>query len=118
MPNKGQKTITVSGETLKNLEKRYELEKRKNPKISFASFISDSAIIELERRKILKEAQYISIVSFDDNVLTLKDHRKRDRFVEVHLKNKQLWCSFDRKFDCTHIGFALALPEVRNALNS
>jgi len=118
LPNKGQKTITVSGETLKNLEKRYELEKRKNPKISFASFISDSAIIELERRKILKEAQYISIVSFDDNVLTLKDHRKRDRFVEVHLKNKQLWCSFDRKFDCTHIGFALALPEVRNALNS
>ncbi|HKQ22206.1 MAG TPA: hypothetical protein VJS91_09215 [Nitrososphaeraceae archaeon] len=118
MPNKGQKTITVSGETLKKLQKKYDLEKQKNPKISFASFISDSAIIELERRKILKEAQFISIVGFDDNVLTLKDYRKKERFVEIHLKNKQLWCNADRKYDCTHIGFALALPEVRSAINN
>jgi hypothetical protein len=118
LPNKGQKTVTVSGETLKKLEKKYELAKRKNPKISFASFISESAIIELERRSILKDAQFISVIGFDDNILTLKDHRKKDRFIEITFRNRQLWCNFDRKLDCIHIGFALALPEVRRALNS
>lgn len=117
LPNKGQKTVTVSGETLRKLEKKYELAKRKNPKISFASFISESAVIELERRRILKEAQFISVIGFDDNILTLKDHRKKERFIEITFRNKQLWCNYDRKLDCIHIGFALALPEVRHALN-
>ncbi|HEY7777788.1 MAG TPA: hypothetical protein VIA09_04535 [Nitrososphaeraceae archaeon] len=118
MPNKGQKTVTVSGETLKKLERRFELEKRKNPKISFASFIADSAIIELQRRNILKESQLISVVSFDDNILTLKDHRKKQRFIEVQLIDKKLKCLTDDSQDCIHVGFALALPEVRKVLKN
>jgi hypothetical protein len=53
MPQPGQRTITFSGKVLKKLEEIYTLEKNKNPSLSFASFVSESALIELERRQIL-----------------------------------------------------------------
>jgi len=117
MPNAGQETVTISGIFLKRLKKEHKLAKAKNPSLSFAAFISESAIFELERRNILKESQFISVVGLDDNVLTLKDHRKKDRFIEVFFRNNKPWCSVDNEPDCIHVGFALALPEVRKLLN-
>lgn len=117
MPQPGQKSVTVSGEALKQLEKKFNLEKSKRPSLSFSGFISDSAILELERRDILRESQPISIIGFHENILTLKDVRKKHRFVEVYLNNEQLYCDLDKSTECIHIGFALALPEVRKRLN-
>ncbi len=113
MPQPGQKSITVGGNTLKQLEKKYSAEKGRRPSLSFAAFISEAAILELERRDILRQSHFISVVGFQDNVLTLKDVRKKPKFVEVYLKNDKLSCDFDKSTDCIHIGFALALPEVR-----
>jgi len=113
----GQKTVTVSGELLRKLDKEYQIEKVKRPSLSFAGFISESAVLELERRNILREAQLISLIGFQDNVITLKDMRKKNRFIEVHLRNEKLWCDYDQTPDCIHVGFALALPEVRKRLN-
>lgn len=117
LPQKGQKTVTVSGKVLSKLEGIYKLEKVKRPNLSFASFISESALIELERRNILREAQQISIIGFGDDSVILKDVRKIDRFIEVQVRDRKLKCISDNKFDCIHVGFALALPEVRRALN-
>lgn len=117
LPQKGQKTVTVSGKVLSKLEGIYKLEKVKRPNLSFASFISESALIELERRNILREAQQISIIGFGDDSVILKDVRKIDRFIEVQIRDRKLKCISDNKFDCIHVGFALALPEVRRALN-
>jgi hypothetical protein len=117
LPQKGQKTVTVSGKVLSKLEGIYKLEKVKRPTLSFASFISESALIELERRNILREAQQISVVGFGDDSVILKDVRKIDRFIEVQVRDRKLKCISDNKFDCIHVGFALALPEVRRALN-
>lgn len=117
LPQPGQKTITVSGKILKRLEELYNLEKTKNPNISFSLFVSESAIIEIERRQILKEAQLISLISLTDDTIILKDVRKNNRLVEVQIRNKNLKCITEDKFDCIHVGFALALPEVRKALN-
>jgi hypothetical protein len=117
LPQKGQKTVTVSGKVLSKLEGIYKLEKVKRPNLSFASFISESALIELERRNILREAQQISVIGFGDDSVILKDVRKIDRFIEVQVRNRKLKCISDNKFDCIHVGFALALPEVRRALN-
>jgi hypothetical protein len=117
MPQPGQRTITFSGKVLKKLEEIYILEKDKNPALSFASFVSESALIELERRRILKEAPLISLISLNDDIIILKDLRKNDRLIEVQIKNKNLKCISDDKFDCIHVGFALALPEVRKALS-
>jgi hypothetical protein len=110
MPQPGQRTITFSGKVLKKLEEIYTLEKNKNPSLSFASFVSESALIELERRQILKEAPLISLIS-------LKYLRKNNRLIEVQIRNKNLKCISDDKFDCIHVGFTLALPEVRKALS-
>jgi hypothetical protein len=117
MPKPGQKTVTVSGKALRELERRYKLEKTEHPNLSFATFVSESALIELERRKMLREAQLISLVSFGDDTVILKDIRKNGRLIEVQIRNKNLKCISEDSFDCIHVGFALALPEVRKALN-
>jgi hypothetical protein len=74
--------------------------------------------LELERRNILKEAQFISVIGFEDNTLIVRDLRKSGQLIEVHIKNKKLKCIADDDFDCIHVGFALALPEVRMPLKS
>lgn len=117
MPKPGQKTITMSGKTLSELERKYGLEKMKRPNLSFAAFVSESALIELERRKMLKEAQFISLMGFTDDTVILKDVRKNGRLIEVQIRNKDLKCISENTSDCIHVGFALALPEVRRALN-
>ena len=48
MAKPGQKTITLSGKTLKTLEDYYKKELRSN-KISFAEFVSAHALKDLER---------------------------------------------------------------------
>jgi hypothetical protein len=117
LPKPGQKTITVSGKSLSELEHKYSIEKTKHPNLSFAAFVSESALIELERRRILREAQFISLIGFNDDGVILKDMRKNGRLIEVQVRNKNLKCITEDTFDCIHVGFALALPEVRKALN-
>jgi hypothetical protein len=117
VPKPGQKTITLSGKLLRSLEEKYEKEKTERPSLSFSAFIAESALIELERRNILREAQFISLIDLHDNVVILKDGRKTKKFVEVQIKGNKLKCLTDDRFDCIHVGFALALPEVRKALS-
>ena len=117
MPQLGQKVITVSGKRLIQLQKIYEKEKIKQPNLKFATFIAESAIIELERRKILKEAQLLSLVGFGDDCVIIKDIRKPERLFEVQIRGNSLKCIGDDKSDCIHVGFSLALPEVRKALS-
>jgi hypothetical protein len=117
LPKPGQKVVTMSGAGLKKLEENYETERAKRPNLSFAAFISESALMELERRKILKQAQLISLVAFDDDRVILRDNKKRGRIFEVQFRQKKAWCLEDASGDCIHVGFALALPEVRIALS-
>jgi hypothetical protein len=113
----GQKTVTVSGKVLAQLEDNYKREKAKRPSLSFAAFVSESALIELERRKILRESQFISLIGFGDDAVILKDVRKDGKLIEVQIKSKNLKCLYDDSSDCIHVGFVLALPEVRKVLN-
>lgn len=116
MPKAGQKTVTMSGKPLKALEAKYEEEKKARPNLSFAAFVTESALLELERRDMLKEAQLISLVAYTDDTAILKDARKGNKFFEVQIRGKKLKCLTDDDFDCVHVGFALALPQVRKAL--
>jgi hypothetical protein len=85
--------------------------------LSFASFIAESAIIELERRQILQQAQLISLIGFGEDIVILKDAKRENRLIEVQIRDGRLKCITEDKFDCIHVGFALALPEVRKALD-
>jgi hypothetical protein len=66
---------------------------------------------------MLREAQLISLIGFGDDSVILKDVRKDGRLIEVQIRNKSLKCLYDNNSDCIHVGFALALPEVRKVLN-
>ena len=102
---------------LQKLEQKYRSQVAKQPYLSFASFIAESAIIELERRQILQQAQLISLVGFGEDIVILKDAKKENRLIEVQIRDRRLKCITEDKFDCIHVGFVLALPEVRKALD-
>jgi len=116
LPQVGQKTITMSGDRLKQLEAKYAKEKARRPTLSFSAFITESALMELERKNILREAQFISLIGENDGIITLKDFRKNESFVEVQIRDKIPFCITDDTDDCVHVGFVLALPEVRKRI--
>ena len=115
LPQEGQRTITMSGKRLEKLEKKFEQNKSKQLGSSFSAFIADAAIIELERRELINRAAYISLIAINDNVIILKDNKKGN-FAEVYLKNQTLKCDTCKDENCIHVGFALALPEIRKSL--
>ena len=118
MPRDGQKSVTISGRKLRELEQNFGKEKKKRPDLSFASFVSELALIELERRNILREAAFISLAAQPEgNTILLRDSLKENKIFEVIIRpDKKLRCIQDKHNDCVHVGFALALPEVRKAL--
>jgi hypothetical protein len=63
-------------------------------------------------------SNYIKNFPFPSLRLIVRDLRKAGQLIEVHIKNKKLKCIADDDFDCIHVGFALALPEVRMALKN
>jgi hypothetical protein len=58
-----------------------------------------------------KHAPYMEKIDIDQNRVTLKDN-KRNRIVEVLLKDGELQCLLDEKSDCVHVGFVYSLPEL------
>lgn len=105
----------MSGERLKKLEVQYDQEKVRQPSLSFSAFIVDSALMELERRDLMNKAPMISLIALQGDTIILKDLQNKGKFIEVQIKNKKLRCNNCEK-DCIHVGFALALPEIRKAL--
>ncbi len=116
MGQPGQKTVTLSGKILVELQKEFEKEVKKRPSLSFAGFISEYAMMELERKRIVTQAAPISLIALQEDRVILKDVR-RGKFAEVQIKDKKMKCLLDDKTDCIHVGFALALPEVNKALS-
>lgn len=45
-----------------------------------------------------------------------KDFRDNEKFIEVQIKQNELFCVSDNTSNCIHVGFVLALPEVRKRL--
>lgn len=68
-----------------------------------------------QSRKLIYLA--LPVFGFVDDAVILKDIRKDGKLIEVQIRNKGLNCLHDNRSDCIHVGFALALPEVRKILN-
>jgi hypothetical protein len=80
--------------------------------------ISDSDIMDLERKNILNRCLSISFLSSHGNVIQLEDERNKGRIIEVYIRNYQLWCNFDEKFDCVHVEYVKTLKQVKSRLDS
>ena len=51
----------------------------------------------------------ISVIGVSDNILYLKEGKKT---IQIFPKNDYLYCSYDNSFDCKHIKYSFAIPEV------
>ena len=78
--------------------------------------LQQASIVELEKNKLLNQAQFLSIVGFQYDILYLVDSRECRRIYEVQLFDKKLKCLYDNSDSCIHVNFASALYEVRKVL--
>jgi hypothetical protein len=46
-----------------------------------------------------------------DSSVFIKD-RNKNRVIELIVRDGDLWCDLDKAKDCSHIGFAWAIPQV------
>lgn len=121
MPKPGFKSITVSENVYNKFFKVYE--KRKNDLelkgiTSFSGYLTsmmEETMIKYEA--FAKQAPFMEKISIDIDRVLLKDNKK-NRIVEVILKNGELRCLVDEKTDCIHIGFVYSLPEVYMIMNN
>ncbi|MGC1927665.1 MAG: hypothetical protein WA667_01710, partial [Candidatus Nitrosopolaris sp.] len=76
----------------------------------------ESALIELERRKILREAQFISLIGFGDDSVILKDVRKDGKLIEAQIRSKNLKCLHYDSSECIHVGVCLGLTRGQEGI--
>jgi hypothetical protein len=115
MPKPGFKSITVSENVYKKFFKVYEKNKKGlelKGVTSFSGYLTSMMEEMMVRYEAFaKHAPYMEKIDIDQNRVTLKDN-KRNRIVEVLLKNGELQCLLDEKSDCVHVGFVYSLPEL------
>src|SRR5918911_201139 len=120
MPKPGFKSITVSENVYKKFFEVYE----KNKKglelkgiTSFSGYLTSMMEEMMIKDEVFaRHAPYMEKLSIDQNRVVLKDN-KRNRIVEVMLKEGELQCLLDEKSDCAHVGFVYSLPELYNMNN-
>ena len=82
--------------------------KRWNTKDYINSVLKDA----IEHDKFLQAyAPYLAKVGYEGNTLFIKDS-KLGKVAEIYLRDHALYCNVCESKDCTHIHFALALPEA------
>jgi hypothetical protein len=120
MPKPGFKSITVSENIYKKFFKAYEKNK-KGLEIkgirSFSGYLTSMMEeMMLKYEAFANHAPYLEKLSIDQSRVVLKDN-KRNRIVEVLLKDGELQCLLDERDDCVHVGFVYSLPELYSMNN-
>ena len=120
MPRKGYVPIILKEELADKVRERLEEEygeERKLPQLS--TYVQKLLWDIIESNEILKNyGPYLEKVAIHEDTILIRDNRRKvDRIVEVKLRDNELFCTYDEGFECVHIGFAWALPEVYKALD-
>jgi hypothetical protein len=115
MPKPGYKSITVSENVYKKFFEVYEKNKKGLELKGIGSFSGYlTSIMEemmIKDEVFAKHSPFIEKIAVDQDRVILKDN-KRNRIVEVLLKNGELQCLLDERPDCVHVGFVYSLPEL------
>lgn len=100
-------TVEIFRETYTIMKSEAE-RKRRNTKEYINSILKDA----IDRDKFLQAfAPSLMRVGYEGNILFIKDSRM-GKTAEVYLRDQTLYCNICESNDCTHIHFALALPEA------
>ncbi len=120
MPKPGFKSITVSQNVYNKFFHIYERKKNDLELKGITSFSGYlTSIMEemmFRHETFAKYAPLIEKISVDQDRIVLKDNKK-NRIVEILLRNGELQCLLDEKNDCVHIGFVYSLTEVYSIMN-
>jgi len=121
MPKPGFKSITVSENVYKKFFEVYE-KNREGLELKGVTSFSGYLTSRMEEMMIkdevfAKHSPLMEKIAVDQNRVILKDN-KRNRIVEVLMKNGELQCLLDERSDCVHIGFVYSLPELYCIINN
>ena len=121
MPKGGFKSITISDTVYDRFNDTY-LQRKKDLAHKGIRSLSGYVSHMLEERMyedevLAKHAPLIKKISTDQDRVVLLDQMK-NRIVEVTLQEDSLYCQLCEAKDCLHVGFALAQPEVYEALKT
>ena len=121
MPKPGFKSITVSENVYKKFFEVYE-KNREGLELKGVTSFSGYLTSRMEEMMIkdevfAKHSPLMEKIAVDQNRVILKDN-KRNRIVEVLMKNGELQCLLDERSDCIHVGFVYSLPELYDIISN
>ena len=121
MPKPGFKSITVSENVYKKFFGVYEKNKKGlelKGVTSFSGYLTSKMEEMMIKDEVFaKHSPLVEKIAVDQNRVILKDN-KRNRIVEVLMKNGELQCLLDERSDCVHVGFVYSLPELYCIINN
>lgn len=121
MPKGGFKSITVSDTVYDRFSASYQ--QKKNDLAhkgirSLSGYVSHMLEERMQEDKVLaRHAPLIKKISVDQDRIVLLDEMKK-RIVEVTFQEGALFCQLCEEKDCLHVGYALAQPEIYEALTA
>lgn len=122
LPKDGFSVITIHSLAHDKARSMYKL-MVKTGKIkgkSFSKYVNDLILETIEADEALSlAAPHIEKSALLGNSVLLKDN-KLGRIVEVQIdgKKRDLFCMYDMRNDCVHVGFACAIPQVYAVMKS
>lgn len=111
---KGDKQIQIHRDLVVRLKSKWEERRAKLPQTNktFNGFVNELLSDFIEKDNFLQQyAPALSLESHSYNVLFIRDSKRR-ALAEVYRHDKKIKCGLCNKFDCEHVHFALAIPEV------
>ena len=115
MPStKGVKQIVIHRELVAQLQSKWEERRVRLPQTNktFNGFVNELLSDFIDKDQFLQQyAPALSLEGHSYNVLFIRD-AKRQALAEIYRHDKRIKCTLCNKFDCEHVHFALAIPEV------
>lgn len=113
MVRKGWTQVIVKDDLTERMRRRLEDEYRsKARKPQLSTYVQDILWQIIEEDEILRQCgPFLEKMTVESDRIFIKDNRM-DEIAELRLKDGRLHCGRDNSFECVHVGFAWAIPEV------
>lgn len=111
---KGDKQVVIHRDLVARLQSKWEERKVRLPQTNktFNGFVNELLSDVIEKDEFLqKYAPTLSLEGHSYNVLFIRD-AKRKALAEIYRHDSKIKCALCNTFDCEHVHFALAVPEV------
>lgn len=120
MPTGKWKTVSLRKARLDDLEVVYDEDTKRPRTQEFGAWL-DSVLYNFVHfsQELKKFGPFLSVMSVSKTMINLYDHMSdMPVSIDIDVKSKKLKCRVHKKFDCIHVGYCYAIPEIYDALIS